>query len=289
MDAPEPIDREIIVERAEAALEWLRGLALSSRAFGALQRELSGIIANDPGGYINGHRPLAGLTIAEIAAEVQRPNGGALGRVKSIGDGVLAELRGSLSADDAADTPPEEAAASESPPATEAPAQAEDRRPRRPRRAATPAAPAASAEAGDAPQSQGELDSPPVAAEAAEVGAAEPEGPAPADAAAQEAPPVTVEAAEPESPARRPRGRPKGSTNTTRRQPAAARAAPAPAPEAPAPTPSAPAQPAPRLEASADDQLLSQLATLWPSLHPQARRAIVFYASGLLLEGSYKG
>ncbi len=98
MDSIEAMDREVIIERAEAVRFWLLGLKLSTRAMSAIQRELGAIIADDPGGYINGQRPLAGLTIAAFSAELYRPNGGAVGRVKSVGEVVLSELRAAIPA-----------------------------------------------------------------------------------------------------------------------------------------------------------------------------------------------
>jgi hypothetical protein len=93
MDVIEALDREVIVERAEEVRFWLLGLHLSSQATSAIQRELGAIIDNDPGTYINGQRPLAGLTVAEFIAELHRPNGGAVGRVKKVGYAALNELR----------------------------------------------------------------------------------------------------------------------------------------------------------------------------------------------------
>jgi hypothetical protein len=93
MDVIEAMDREVIVERAEAVRFWLLGFPLLSRATSAIQRELGAIIDNDPGTYINGQRPLAGLSIADFIAELHSPNGGAVGRVKSVGQAALNELR----------------------------------------------------------------------------------------------------------------------------------------------------------------------------------------------------
>jgi hypothetical protein len=106
MDITEALDREVIIERAEAVRFWLLGLHLSSRATGAIQRELGAIIDNDPGTYINGQRPLAGLTVADFIAELHHANGGAVGRVKSIGQAALNELRAKIPAN--AGTPQEE-------------------------------------------------------------------------------------------------------------------------------------------------------------------------------------
>lgn len=100
MSIAEDLDREIIIERAEEVRNWLGSLGLSSRSTGALEKELAGIIENDPGGYINGHRPLAGLTVADVLAELQRPNGGAVGQVRGVGDRVIAELRTALGNND---------------------------------------------------------------------------------------------------------------------------------------------------------------------------------------------
>jgi hypothetical protein len=42
-----------------------------------------------------------------------------------------------------------------------------------------------------------------------------------------------------------------------------------------------PAEPTP---GEGDDQMLGQIARLWPALHPQARRAVVLYTSALWAE-----
>jgi hypothetical protein len=89
----EDLDRELIVERAEAVRFWLLGLGLSSRATSAIQQELGGIIDNDPGGYINGARPLAGLTVDDFIAELHKPNAGLVSKVRGVGTGILADLR----------------------------------------------------------------------------------------------------------------------------------------------------------------------------------------------------
>lgn len=99
MDSNEALDRELIVERAEALRAWLRDLSLSELTAEALERELLGILANDPGGYINGQRPLAGLTIADFVADLRRPGGGAVARVRNLGAEALAELRAALDDD----------------------------------------------------------------------------------------------------------------------------------------------------------------------------------------------
>jgi hypothetical protein len=83
---------------------------------------------------------------------------------------------------------------------------------------------------------------------------------------------------------RRP-GRPKGSTKAARNE----REAAAPPPAAPvALEPAAPVAPPPAAGDSGD-VMLSQIARLWPSLHPHARRALVMYASALWAEGGYEG
>ncbi|NTV64837.1 MAG: hypothetical protein HGA65_15105, partial [Oscillochloris sp.] len=99
MDLIEALDRDVIIERAEAVRLWLLGFGLSSRATGAIQRELGAIIADGPGTSINGQRPLTGLTVADFISELHRLNGGAVGRVKSVGDAVLKELRATIPAD----------------------------------------------------------------------------------------------------------------------------------------------------------------------------------------------
>lgn len=262
MDVSESIDREVIVERAETVRDWLAGLSLSSRALGALQRELNGIIANDPGGYINGHRPLAGLTVNDVIAEVHSRNGGAVGRVKSVGDSVLAELRAAIQPEGALSAEPEASAAAAAPEAQAEPTPAAaDATPEEPE----PAAAVPPAELGE-----------PAPASADATPEDEP-GAAPAAVVA-----APLEQAAPEGAPRR-RGRPKGSKSTR------PRAAP-PATQAPRPEPAAPlaVAPEPVPAVAGDDPVLSQLTQLWPALHPQARRAIVLYAGTLLIEGAYQ-
>lgn len=96
MDADEGLDQALIIERADALRGWLDSLQLSGRTATALQRELSGIIANDPGGYINGQRPLAGVTIDGFIAELDRPGAGVVGAVRSVGDAAIKELRAAM-------------------------------------------------------------------------------------------------------------------------------------------------------------------------------------------------
>lgn len=98
MEAIEALDREVIIERAEAVRGWLGTLELSGRASGALERELGGIIADDPGDYIDGQRPLAGLTIDDFISELHSPGAGAVGRVQRVGSGVITELRAAIAA-----------------------------------------------------------------------------------------------------------------------------------------------------------------------------------------------
>lgn len=43
------------------------------------------------------------------------------------------------------------------------------------------------------------------------------------------------------------------------------------------------------LKVSVADPVLAHVIQLWPSLHPQARRAVVIYASDLLAEARYDG
>jgi hypothetical protein len=113
MEVVEALDREVIVERAEALRIWLAGLGLSGRASGALERELQGITTNDPGNYIDGQRPLAGMTIEAMIGELHSPGAGAVGRVQGVGSAVITELRTAIPAEQAApmlDAPAAEAA-----------------------------------------------------------------------------------------------------------------------------------------------------------------------------------
>lgn len=283
------MDREVIVERAEALRGWLAGHGLSTRAAGALERELQGILTNDPGSYINGQRPLAGVTVDEFVSALHSRNAGVVGKVKNVGDAVIAELRAAIPADAAVAAP----AAAEAPDFVlpELPALEEDEAP-----VATDVAPASFSEAAPAPE-----------AEAAPRKRGRPKGsknrprvvdataaPQQAEPAAVAAPDATLGASDPAAPeAPKPRrGRPRrvdtpapasngvSSPNGTK---AAARRAAAPVA---APAASAPAQPPSIARA---DQALDQLVRIWPSLHPHARRAIVLYASTLLAEAGFSG
>jgi hypothetical protein len=250
MDVIESMDREVIVERAEAVRLWLLGMPLSSRATGAIQRELGAIIADDPGGYIDGQRPLAGLTVAAFVSELHRPNGGAVGRVKRVSEAVLNELRAAIrattggyrpqAAPAAAQAAPAAAQALAGPPAEPAhvaPISAgqpapEAPKPRRgrPRKLAAPPAPDAPKPRRGRPR---KLAAPPTAAALA--------------AASSTAATITAQAA---------------------REPAPPPAVNYVAPEA----------------GDRNDPVLSQILRLWPSLHPHARRAVVIYASTLWVE-----
>ncbi|MBX0329601.1 hypothetical protein K2Z83_18180 [Oscillochloris sp. ZM17-4] len=271
MDVAEAMDREVVIERAEAVRFWLLGMPLSHRATSAIQRELGAIIANDPGGYINGQRPLAGLTVSEFVDELNRPNGGAVGRVKRVSESILNELRAAISA--AAATYRRQAAPAapvveESPAQRDAPAAQPARRRGRPK-GSTKAAMAARSNA--------------VAAEVP-----------PAPAAAQPSPqqadePRIAEQPEPAAP-KRGRGRPRRVVAPTPADAPAHGGASAPiAPASPAPPlPTAEGHAAPA-ERAYDDPLLGQISRLWPSLHPHARRALVMYASTLWAEGGFEG
>lgn len=350
MDAVESLDRELIVERAESVRSWLAGLKLSIRTYGILNKELSGIISNDPGNYINGQRPLAGVTIADFISDLHSPTGGAVARVKSVGPGLLAELRAAIPADtkiangraDAEKAPKAEPAVAQ-PVAAATPdaALAAPRRPGRPKgsgktsrdqapkeEAAPPtvvapvveaiAAPVVEPPPVNVPKRRGR---PPRAAQAAVAAAL----PAPEAVVVPAAPPQTVEAppvaevAPEEAPdAPRRRGRPKGSTNVNRAAPVATSSVPPdgeaakPArrgrpPRVIAPTPAQPvtngAQPAANLSTTTPAPVaapaestataptpdnyaatLEQITRIWAGLHPQARRAIVLYASTLVVE-----
>jgi hypothetical protein len=311
MDTNEALDREVIIERAEAVRSWLAGIALSNRATGALDRELAGIIADDPGGYINGRRPLAGLTIDDLIAELNLPNAGAVGQVRGVGDRIIADLRAAIAPDGelgaataTAVLPPAQEtaeaalgngvvpdegalaaqAAAEAPQAAampDAPQPARRGRPRRkapaePEIIAAQAQPAATAAPPTllTPEADARNGQPPAADQQAS-------GPQGTDLVTT-APAETVQ--------RPRRGRPRKVD-----MPAPAVAPPAAAPISRALAPrlaeAAPqplqvvAQPAPTLPlATADDPTLEQITRLWPTLHPQARRAVVLYVSMLLVE-----
>jgi hypothetical protein len=259
MDAGEALDQELIAERAEALRAWLAALPLP-RPIGPLERELAAILANDPGGYIDGQRPLAGLTVERFVAELAAPGAGAVGRVRGIGPGDLDELREALGAPAGA-TPADAPPAPPTPPA--APFAPTDAAPAD----AAPAAPAAPFAPTDA--------APADAAPAAPTAPFAPTPPAPTPPTPRprgrprraDAPPAP-EGAPAQAPAPRPRGRPR-------------RADAPPAPAAPE-TPPAPAPPA-----ADEDSALRQLRQLWPALHPHARRAVVLYASTLLAEAPH--
>jgi hypothetical protein len=314
MDAGESLDREVIVERAEALRSWLGGLSLPGRTMGALNRELAGIIDNDPGGYIDGQRPLAGLTVAEFVAELGRPGAGAVGSVRSVGETAIRDLRAAVAspegeaADGAPDATPEAwqeytggADEAQAPPVEVRNGAAKPRRPRA-RKAAPDAEPASATSANGvvgpgqialaAELSNGASHDAPAADALAVLTAPKRRGRPPRQAAEAVAPAVVAE----EAPAPKRRGRPP-------RQAAAEAAPAAVAEEAPAPkrrgrpprqtfAPIAalapvPAQPAAVAPAAVADPTLEQLARLWPSLHPQARRAVMLYTSTLLAEAPY--
>lgn len=282
MDVAEALDREVIIERAEELRFWLLGFGLSERATRAIQHELRAIIDNDPGGYINGRRPLAGLSSADFVAELYSTNGGAVGRVKNVGDLSLRELRAVI------------------------PPPGRGGKPR-------PVATTEVAEPSTVPAVAAAL---PVASP--EVRAASEPLTLPAAATLPVVPPEAAPALE-AAPTRRRPGRPKGSTKAARAAAEAARAAQAPsgalgvttvALEQPAPavprrrgrprrsaTVAPGAVTAPALAAPAvlqlacdagegNDQTLSELKGLWPALHPHGRRAVMVYASLLLAEAS---
>lgn len=279
MDTGEAMDRELIIERAETLRSWLATMSLSSRTAGALERELSGIIANDPGSYINGQRPLAGVTIDDFVSELHGRNAGVVGQVKSVGDAVIAELRAAIPAGTgtAPQSEPEPQAAA---PAEEPAAAEEAPRPRRPGRpkGSTNKKPAKAAPAVEAAAPALPADDEWALPDLDEPEAPQPAAPAP-EAAAELAPPPAGE------PAPRKRGRPRRS-DAPATQPAAksangARRKTAPAaPAAKAPEPQAPRPARP-------DVALDQLVRLWPALHPHARRAIVLYASSLMAEAEF--
>lgn len=274
MDANEAMDREVIVERAEAVRSWLGELGLSSRAMSALDRELMGIISNDPGGYINGRRPLAGLTVDDVIAELQQPNAGAVGKVRSVGDSIIAELRAAINLErgalPAASNGAEEPEAAEAKPARRRQRRAAQTSEAAPEPVAAEAAPAAAevapapAEPEAKPARRGRPRRAAASATPTSEAAAEP-APTPEAAPAEAAPAQS----EPEAkPARR--GRPRRVRPVQTSEPAAA---PAAAPEA-----------APAPAADSADPALERLMRLWPSLHAQGRRAVVLYASTLLFE-----
>lgn len=203
MEGNEGLDREVIIERAEAVRFWLLGLNLSNRATGAIQRELGAIIANDPGEYINGQRPLAGLSVDGFIEELHSPNGGAVGRVQRVGASALNELRAAIPAATGVKRP-------QAKPAPTAP---------------EPEAPELEAPELEAPEPEApELETPELETpepETPEPETPELETPEPADivteAAMAETPEPTdmpnTESGAPEAQPARRRGRPKGSTN----------------------------------------------------------------------------
>lgn len=271
MNVTETLDHETLVERAEAVRFWLLGFSLSNRATGAIQRELGAIIADDPGA--NG-RQLAGMTVADFVSELHSPNGGAVGRVKSVGEAVLNELRTAIPADSQAAAPAKPA---DEVPWAEYELPLEESAPRRRGRpkGSGKAAEKLPQEASAPAQELTEVSA--VAAAAAEPQAAEPQAAEPKRrgrprrTVASEpiaAEPVAAEAA---APKRRP-GRPRRDVapiNGT--QPATTKAAQAVVAEN-------------KAAPSAADLVFDQLIQLWPSLHPHARRAVVLYASDLLVE-----
>lgn len=297
-------DRDVTVERAEALQAWLAGFPLSGRAKGALQRELEAIIADGP----SGDHPLAGLTIAEFITTLHLPNGGDVGRVKSVGEGVLKELRAAIPVDTRA------------PRKARKPAKAGDTAETRPRRRRASEEPAPN---GTAPTH---------GTEPVEETASAPE-PVVAPEVAAEAPQVealVVEVVQVEAqPAPRRRGRPKKAAQSSAD---AAQQAPAPAQkptealaEAVAAEPvvtqeaaqkrrpgrprraealetpgqaalkAAPVMPVEPVVGGAIapvseiDPVLAHIIRLWPSFHLQARRAIVYYASDLLAGMGHEG
>ncbi len=289
MDVNDALDREVIVERAEALRSWLAGLSLSSRILGPIERELAGILANDPGGYINGQRPLAGMTIEHFVAELHSRNAGVVGEVKRVGNTIITELRAAIPAD--TEISQEEPVAVPAPEEVAAPAPvvlqpddavAQTEEPEAPRRRGRPKGStkaarqaAALAQAASAPSA-----GPPVSAA---VSVEEPPPPPPSAEVAPEPArrrgrpprvksPEAEAAAVPAQPARR--GRPARTTSARASGSTPNRVAPTVPPQPVAPAPSA----------RPSDSALEQLIRLWPSLHPHARRAVVLYASDLLIE-----
>lgn len=253
MEVTEALDREVVVERAEEVRLWLLGLQLHGRATNGIQRELGAIIDNDPGAYINGQRPLAGLTVADFIAELHRPNGGAVGRVKSVGLTALNELREKIPAGSARALPQAVAEPEYTAPEPEYTAPVLDEA------EAPPAAPA--------PQPARRRGRPKGSTRAARA-----EGMRQASPAGQQPPPA-------EEPRRR-RGRPRREAAP----PPAATTAATTGGDTPSDSAAAPYELAP---IACDDTMLSQIVRLWPSLHPHARRAVVTYASELWAEASY--
>jgi hypothetical protein len=234
MDVNEALDQALIAERAEALREWLAGLPLSEYAAEALERELAGILANDPGGYINGQRPLAGVTIDDFIADLERSNGGAVARVRNLGAEALAELRAVVLG---TPEPPAPAAA-----LAAAPLRSVQPPPPHP----VVSIPLPTADDGGL---AGEVSS-------------TPDKPGFDDPAFDDS---TVD----------------GSVSLdTALAPAIPAARSAEVPDAPLLAGAATQSATP----PAEDAALQQLLRLWPSLHPQARRAIVLYTSNLLLE-----
>lgn len=311
MDVTEAMDRELIIERAEEVRLWLLGLKLSNRAHAPLQRELGAIIADDPGSYINGQRPLAGLTVATFITEIHRPNGGAVGKVKRMSDSVLQELRSAI-------------------PAV-----------RVPERVVTEVMSLADSHVHAETPDQRITPTPPVTDSAGTNGTLPAENtngvvPQPTDdlvapAPAVEAAPLEAPIAE-SQPVRRPRGRPKRVVTPDQNEAKASPPTPPSValldarsgtekPKRPRGRPRRVVVPDPVEEVAVpvndnvatvnsshqpdeqplpfsdniplpiaheyDDPMLNQIRRLWPALHPHARRAVVMYVSELWSEASY--
>lgn len=215
----------------------------SPRPTSALHRELSGIITNDPGGYINGARPLAGVTVEEFIAELHKPSAGVVGQVRSVGDACIAELREKIPLSDGREIP----------------------------------------DLADLQDDEAKENSVAMSAEeVAEEPMSEAEETNPALVVVDEA------HASEEAPKRR-RGRPKKTEtaeapaekpSAPRRQ-RKPRAKPAPVE---APVAQAATAPEPKSNGAPVDKNLEALRKLWPLLHPQAKRAVVLYASELMIE-----
>jgi len=276
MGVTETLDREAIIERAEEVRLWLLGFHLSNRATGAIQRELGAIIDN-VGTAISEQRPLAGLTVAEFVAELHRPDGGAVGRVKSVGYTALNELRTKIPEG----TVVESGQALNEPEYTVPDVDVAE--------AAEPAPVAGPPQADAEPQPVRRRGRPKGSTKAARNGAAAHHaGPTPAVVATLNLPEALV--AEP----KRRRGRPRREQAAPAVAPSVATVARANggaisvapvAPELPSTPAASPVAPAAH---DGNDPMLHQIIRLWPTLHPHARRAVVMYASELWVEAGYE-
>ncbi len=200
------------------------GIDVPSTVTGAIQRELSAIIDNDPGGYINGARPLAGVTVEDFIEELHTPNAGAVGRVRGVSRFVVSELQAKI------------------PPRKNSPT---------------------------LPNLDDLLDYNPDEDDLLEkVAVAEPVSTVESELQASEQP-------------KQRRDRPRKSDAppaTKKRKPRAAVKLVVP------PAPEIAVVAGPTFDGVPADRNLESIVRLWPSLHPQAKRAVILYASELIVE-----